>query len=168
VTHLFLGCEGVETVEKQEHAFTSIIHAKVKQEDPGSSSSRNYLVVLGLRSPDGCDYILGGIAAFIGILQACSPVFDPRDLSRVGVAIRHMSERNGGNRRMFGATCARGRSALKSNSRFNTIATPQGTVRTHVLPVGRTLDLMVVIAVQSANTPPQEMRSAGASVLSHR
>ena len=82
------------TVEKhKKHAFTSIIHGKVKHEETLATSSfaGTYLVVLDLAEAQMvCDYILGKgdrdsfMARFA---KACSPGFDPdRDLMQVGVA----------------------------------------------------------------------------------
>ena len=82
------------TVEKhKKHAFTSIIHGKVKHEETLATSSfaGTYLVVLDLAEAQMvADYILGRgerqsfMARFA---RACSPGFDPdRDLVRVGVA----------------------------------------------------------------------------------
>ncbi|MCP9834110.1 MULTISPECIES: 4-hydroxy-3-methylbut-2-enyl diphosphate reductase [unclassified Cyanobium] len=86
------------TVEKhKKHAFTSIIHGKVKHEETLATSSfaGTYLVVLDL--PEArmvSDFILErGQGAFdrqafmAHFANACSPGFDPeRDLARVGVA----------------------------------------------------------------------------------
>ncbi len=100
------------TVEKhKKHAFTSIIHGKVKHEETLATSSfaGTYLVVLDLAEAQMVsDYILasgagGGTAAgpagegagtaldrdaFMDrFARACSPGFDPdRDLVRIGVA----------------------------------------------------------------------------------
>jgi 4-hydroxy-3-methylbut-2-enyl diphosphate reductase len=90
------------TVEKhKKHAFTSIIHGKVKHEETLATSSfaGTYLVVLDLAEAQMvCDYILASAggrspsaelhAAFMErFAKACSPGFDPaRDLVRVGVA----------------------------------------------------------------------------------
>ena len=90
------------TVEKhKKHAFTSIIHGKVKHEETLATSSfaGTYLVVLDLAEAQlVCDYILASAAdgspsaeqraAFMArFAKACSPGFDPdRDLMRVGVA----------------------------------------------------------------------------------
>ncbi|MEI7665440.1 MAG: 4-hydroxy-3-methylbut-2-enyl diphosphate reductase [Synechococcaceae cyanobacterium ELA263] len=91
------------TVEKhKKHAFTSIIHGKVKHEETLATSSfaGTYLVVLDLAEAQMVsDYILAGAdsegqrtamerQAFMDRFQhACSPGFDPdRDLIRVGVA----------------------------------------------------------------------------------
>ena len=100
------------TVEKhKKHAFTSIIHGKVKHEETLATSSfaGTYLVVLDLAEAQMVsDYILAsgagegadaspagdgqGLAldrdAFMArFAQACSPGFDPdRDLVRIGVA----------------------------------------------------------------------------------
>jgi 4-hydroxy-3-methylbut-2-enyl diphosphate reductase len=81
-------------VEKhKKHAFTSIIHGKVKHEETLATSSfaGTYLVVLDLAEAQMvCDYILGrgDRQGFMErFSRACSPGFDPdRDLSRVGVA----------------------------------------------------------------------------------
>ncbi|NDC13759.1 MAG: 4-hydroxy-3-methylbut-2-enyl diphosphate reductase [Synechococcaceae bacterium WB9_2_170] len=82
------------TVEKhKQHAFTSIIHGKVKHEETLATSSfaGTYLVVLDMAEAQlVCDYILegGDRQAFMArFAKACSPGFDPdRDLVRVGVA----------------------------------------------------------------------------------
>jgi 4-hydroxy-3-methylbut-2-enyl diphosphate reductase len=92
------------TVEKhKKHAFTSIIHGKVKHEETLATSSfaGTYLVVLDLaEAQQVCDYVLLGARdvdaatrkaareAFMArFAKACSPGFDPdRDLIRVGVA----------------------------------------------------------------------------------
>jgi 4-hydroxy-3-methylbut-2-enyl diphosphate reductase len=82
------------TVEKhKKHAFTSIIHGKVKHEETLATSSfaGTYLVVLDLAEAQMvCDYILGrgDRQHFMErFSRACSPGFDPdRDLTRVGVA----------------------------------------------------------------------------------
>ncbi|MEB3172172.1 MAG: 4-hydroxy-3-methylbut-2-enyl diphosphate reductase [Synechococcaceae cyanobacterium] len=82
------------TVEKhKKHAFTSIIHGKVKHEETLATSSfaGTYLVVLDLAEAQMvCDYILGrgDRESFMArFARACSPGFDPdRDLVRVGVA----------------------------------------------------------------------------------
>jgi 4-hydroxy-3-methylbut-2-enyl diphosphate reductase len=82
------------TVEKhKKHAFTSIIHGKVKHEETLATSSfaGTYLVVLDMAEAQlVCDYILegGDRQAFMArFAKACSPGFDPdRDLVRVGVA----------------------------------------------------------------------------------
>ncbi len=82
------------TVEKhKKHAFTSIIHGKVKHEETLATSSfaGTYLVVLDLAEAQMvCDYILGrgDRQQFMDrFSRACSPGFDPdRDLTRVGVA----------------------------------------------------------------------------------
>ncbi len=82
------------TVEKhKKHAFSSIIHGKVKHEETLATSSfaGTYLVVLDLAEAQMvCDYILGrgDRQAFMDrFARACSPGFDPDcDLARVGVA----------------------------------------------------------------------------------
>ena len=82
------------TVEKhKKHAFTSIIHGKVKHEETLATSSfaGTYLVVLDLAEAQlVSDYILGkgNRESFMArFAKACSPGFDPdRDLVRVGVA----------------------------------------------------------------------------------
>ena len=92
------------TVEKhKKHAFTSIIHGKVKHEETLATSSfaGTYLVVLDLAEAQMvCDYVLLGarevdaatraaarVAFMARFAKACSPGFDPdRDLIRVGVA----------------------------------------------------------------------------------
>jgi len=82
------------TVEKhKKHAFTSIIHGKVKHEETLATSSfaGTYLVVLDMAEAQMvCDYILkgGDRQAFMArFAKASSPGFDPdRDLVRVGVA----------------------------------------------------------------------------------
>jgi len=86
------------TVEKhKKHAFTSIIHGKVKHEETLATSSfaGTYLVVLDLdEARMVSDYILeqgqGAVSRqdfMTRFARACSPGFDPdRDLVRVGVA----------------------------------------------------------------------------------
>ncbi len=82
------------TVEKhKKHAFTSIIHGKVKHEETLATSSfaGTYLVVLDMAEAQMvCDYILegGDRQAFMArFAKASSPGFDPDcDLVRVGVA----------------------------------------------------------------------------------
>ncbi|MCP9849627.1 4-hydroxy-3-methylbut-2-enyl diphosphate reductase [Cyanobium sp. Morenito 9A2] len=82
------------TVEKhKKHAFTSIIHGKVKHEETLATSSfaGTYLVVLDLAEARMvCDYIRGQGEREVFMARfanACSPGFDPdRDLARVGVA----------------------------------------------------------------------------------
>ena len=82
------------TVEKhKKHAFTSIIHGKVKHEETLATSSfaGTYLVVLDLvEAQMVSDYILGRGDRQVFMerfAMACSPGFDPdRDLIQVGVA----------------------------------------------------------------------------------
>lgn len=86
------------TVEKhKKHAFTSIIHGKVKHEETLATSSfaGTYLVVLDLAEARMVsDFILERGAGALDkqefmkqFANACSPGFDPeRDLVRVGVA----------------------------------------------------------------------------------
>jgi 4-hydroxy-3-methylbut-2-en-1-yl diphosphate reductase len=82
------------TVEKhKKHAFSSIIHGKVKHEETLATSSfaGTYLVVLDMAEAQMvCDYILegGDRQTFMAhFAKASSPGFDPdHDLVRVGVA----------------------------------------------------------------------------------
>jgi len=155
------------TVEKhKKHAFTSIIHGKVKHEETLATSSfaGTYLVVLGLTEAQMvCDYILGkgNRQAFIEhFAKACSPGFDPdRDLSRVGVAnqttmLKSETEEIG---RMFERTMLQRHGPVALNEHFlafNTIcdATQERQDAMFSL-VDEPLDLMVVIGgYNSSNT----------------
>ena len=163
------------TVEKhKKHAFTSIIHGKVKHEETLATSSfaGTYLVVLDLAEAQMvCDYILasehGGSpspeqrAAFMArFAKACSPGFDPdRDLVRLGVAnqttmLKSETEEIG---RLFERTMLRryGPAELSEHFlAFNTIcdATQERQDAMFSL-VDEPLDLMVVIGgYNSSNT----------------
>jgi 4-hydroxy-3-methylbut-2-en-1-yl diphosphate reductase len=155
------------TVEKhKKHAFTSIIHGKVKHEETLATSSfaGTYLVVLDLEEAQMvCDYILGEgdrdrfMARFE---RACSPGFDPdRDLLRLGVAnqttmLKSETEEIG---RLFERTMLRrfGPAQLGEHFlAFNTIcdATQERQDAMFAL-VDEPLDLMVVIGgFNSSNT----------------
>jgi 4-hydroxy-3-methylbut-2-enyl diphosphate reductase len=163
------------TVEKhKKHAFTSIIHGKVKHEETLATSSfaGTYLVVLDLAEAQMvCDYILaseGGASpspaqrqAFMErFAKACSPGFDPdRDLVRLGVAnqttmLKSETEEIG---RMFERTMLRryGPTELSEHFlAFNTIcdATQERQDAMFAL-VDEPLDLLVVIGgYNSSNT----------------
>jgi len=155
------------TVEKhKKHAFTSIIHGKVKHEETLATSSfaGTYLVVLGLvEAQMVCDYILGkgDRQAFQQhFAKACSPGFDPdRDLARVGVAnqttmLKSETEEIG---RMFERTMLQRYGPVELNEHFlafNTIcdATQERQDAMFSL-VDEPLDLMVVIGgYNSSNT----------------
>jgi 4-hydroxy-3-methylbut-2-enyl diphosphate reductase len=155
------------TVEKhKKHAFSSIIHGKVKHEETLATSSfaGTYLVVLDLAEAQMvCDYILGrgNRQAFMDrFARACSPGFDPDcDLARVGVAnqttmLKSETEEIG---RMFERTMlARyGPAELSEHFlAFNTIcdATQERQDAMFSL-VDEPLDLMVVIGgYNSSNT----------------
>jgi 4-hydroxy-3-methylbut-2-enyl diphosphate reductase len=155
------------TVEKhKKHAFTSIIHGKVKHEETLATSSfaGTYLVVLDLAEAQMvCDYILGRgeresfMARFA---LACSPGFDPdRDLVRVGVAnqttmLKNETEEIG---RLFERTMLESYGPADLNDHFlafNTIcdATQERQDAMFAL-VDESLDLMVVIGgYNSSNT----------------
>jgi 4-hydroxy-3-methylbut-2-enyl diphosphate reductase len=163
------------TVEKhKKHAFTSVIHGKVKHEETLATSSfaGTYLVVLDLAEAQMvCDYILAseGAAspspalreAFMArFAKACSPGFDPdRDLVRLGVAnqttmLKSETEEIG---RLFERTMLRryGPAELSEHFlAFNTIcdATQERQDAMFAL-VDEPLDLMVVIGgYNSSNT----------------
>ncbi|MFO7630499.1 MAG: 4-hydroxy-3-methylbut-2-enyl diphosphate reductase [Prochlorococcaceae cyanobacterium] len=163
------------TVEKhKKHAFTSIIHGKVKHEETLATSSfaGTYLVVLDLaEAQQVCDYILasahsGGPTAeqrqaFMDrFAMACSPGFDPnRDLIRVGVAnqttmLKSETEEIG---RLFERTMLQRFGPTELNEHFlafNTIcdATQERQDAIFAL-VDEPLDLMVVIGgYNSSNT----------------
>ncbi|MEY3735352.1 MAG: hypothetical protein RLZZ624_410 [Cyanobacteriota bacterium] len=155
------------TVEKhKKHAFTSIIHGKVKHEETLATSSfaGTYLVVLDLvEAQMVCDYILGrgDRQAFMErFAKACSPGFDPdRDLIQVGVAnqttmLKSETEEIG---RLFERTMLErfGPQALNEHFlAFNTIcdATQERQDAMFAL-VDEPLDLMVVIGgYNSSNT----------------
>jgi 4-hydroxy-3-methylbut-2-enyl diphosphate reductase len=163
------------TVEKhKKHAFTSIIHGKVKHEETLATSSfaGTYLVVLDLAEAQMvCDYILASEAgaspspeqrrAFMErFAKACSPGFDPdRDLMRLGVAnqttmLKSETEEIG---RLFERTMLRryGPAELSEHFlAFNTIcdATQERQDAMFAL-VDEPLDLMVVIGgYNSSNT----------------
>ena len=169
------------TVEKhKKHAFTSIIHGKVKHEETLATSSfaGTYLVVLDLAEAQMVsDYILAsGAGAKAGeegsgtaldrdafmdrFARACSPGFDPdRDLVRIGVAnqttmLKSETEEIG---RLFERTMLRryGPQELQEHFlAFNTIcdATQERQDAMFSL-VDEPLDLMVVIGgYNSSNT----------------
>jgi 4-hydroxy-3-methylbut-2-enyl diphosphate reductase len=155
------------TVEKhKKHAFTSIIHGKVKHEETLATSSfaGTYLVVLDLEEAQMvCDYILGvgDRERFMERFErACSPGFDPdRDLLRLGVAnqttmLKSETEEIG---RLFERTLLRrfGPAELDEHFlAFNTIcdATQERQDAMFAL-VDEPLDLMVVIGgFNSSNT----------------
>ncbi|MFZ0409363.1 MAG: 4-hydroxy-3-methylbut-2-enyl diphosphate reductase [Cyanobium sp.] len=164
------------TVEKhKKHAFTSIIHGKVKHEETLATSSfaGTYLVVLDLAEAQMVsDYILASAdddgprspaerEAFMTRFQhACSPGFDPeRDLIRVGVAnqttmLKSETEDIG---RLFERTMLQRYGPALLNDHFlafNTIcdATQERQDAMFAL-VDEPLDLMVVIGgYNSSNT----------------
>ncbi|MEA5441837.1 4-hydroxy-3-methylbut-2-enyl diphosphate reductase [Cyanobium gracile] len=159
------------TVEKhKKHAFTSIIHGKVKHEETLATSSfaGTYLVVLDLAEARMVsDFILergqGAIdrqAFMTQFAKACSPGFDPdRDLVRVGVAnqttmLKSETEEIG---RLFERTMLQrfGPAELDEHFlAFNTIcdATQERQDAMFAL-VDEPLDLMVVIGgYNSSNT----------------
>ncbi|MFY8148940.1 MAG: 4-hydroxy-3-methylbut-2-enyl diphosphate reductase [Prochlorococcaceae cyanobacterium] len=163
------------TVEKhKKHAFTSIIHGKVKHEETLATSSfaGTYLVVLDLAEAQMvCDYILASAgggnpgperrAAFMQrFAKACSPGFDPdRDLTRVGVAnqttmLKSETEEIG---KLFERTMLQRFGPTQLNDHFlafNTIcdATQERQDAMFAL-VDEPLDLMVVIGgYNSSNT----------------
>jgi 4-hydroxy-3-methylbut-2-enyl diphosphate reductase len=164
------------TVEKhKKHAFTSIIHGKVKHEETLATSSfaGTYLVVLDLAEAQMVsDYILSGADSegqrspeerqvFMTRFQhACSPGFDPdRDLIRVGVAnqttmLKSETEDIG---RLFERTMLQRYGPARINDHFlafNTIcdATQERQDAIFAL-VDEPLDLMVVIGgYNSSNT----------------
>lgn len=155
------------TVEKhKKHAFTSIIHGKVKHEETLATSSfaGTYLVVLDLAEAQMVsEYILGKgdrhsfMARFA---KACSPGFDPDlDLIRVGVAnqttmLKSETEEIG---RLFERTMLQRFGPTELNEHFlafNTIcdATQERQDAIFAL-VDEPLDLMVVIGgYNSSNT----------------
>jgi 4-hydroxy-3-methylbut-2-enyl diphosphate reductase len=159
-------------VEKhKKHAFTSIIHGKVKHEETLATSSfaGTYLVVLDLAEAQlVCDYILkrgeGGAEQREAFMQrfakASSPGFDPdRDLMRVGVAnqttmLKSETEEIG---RLFERTMLQRFGPTELNDHFlafNTIcdATQERQDAMFAL-VDEPLDLMVVIGgYNSSNT----------------
>ena len=165
------------TVEKhKKHAFTSIIHGKVKHEETLATSSfaGTYLVVLDLAEAQMVsDYILAGAEAadpasraadreaFMDrFAKACSPGFDPdRDLVRVGVAnqttmLKSETEEIG---RLFERTMLQRFGPTQLNEHFlafNTIcdATQERQDAMFAL-VDEPLDLLVVIGgFNSSNT----------------
>ena len=165
------------TVEKhKKHAFTSIIHGKVKHEETLATSSFAgiYLVVLDLAEAQMVsDYILASAEpsdpaaqaaarkAFMArFAKACSPGFDPdRDLVRVGVAnqttmLKSETEEIG---RLFERTMLQRFGPTELNEHFlafNTIcdATQERQDAMFSL-VDEPLDLMVVIGgYNSSNT----------------
>ncbi|QEY32282.1 4-hydroxy-3-methylbut-2-enyl diphosphate reductase [Synechococcus sp. RSCCF101] len=159
------------TVEKhKKHAFTSIIHGKVKHEETLATSSfaGTYLVVLDLKEAQMvCDYILasasgqGDRAGFMQhFARACSPGFDPdRDLLRLGVAnqttmLKSETEEIG---KLFERTMLRRFGPQELNDHFlafNTIcdATQERQDAMFAL-VDEPLDLLVVIGgYNSSNT----------------
>ncbi|MCT0249188.1 4-hydroxy-3-methylbut-2-enyl diphosphate reductase [Synechococcus sp. CS-205] len=155
------------TVEKhKKHAFSSIIHGKVKHEETLATSSfaGTYLVVLDLAEAQMvCDYILGkgDRQAFMShFAKASSPGFDPDlDLVRVGVAnqttmLKSETEEIG---RLFERTMLQRYGPAELNDHFlafNTIcdATQERQDAMFSL-VDEPLDLMVVIGgYNSSNT----------------
>ncbi|MFM2157701.1 MAG: hypothetical protein RLZZ124_175, partial [Cyanobacteriota bacterium] len=163
------------TVEKhKKHAFTSIIHGKVKHEETLATSSfaGTYLVVLDLAEAQlVCDYIMASAnggqptpeqrqAFMTRFAKACSPGFDPdRDLARIGVAnqttmLKSETEEIG---RLFERTMLRRFGPADLNDHFlafNTIcdATQERQDAMFSL-VDEPLDLMVVIGgYNSSNT----------------
>ncbi|WP_216902052.1 4-hydroxy-3-methylbut-2-enyl diphosphate reductase [Synechococcus sp. CCY 9618] len=159
------------TVEKhKKHAFTSIIHGKVKHEETLATSSfaGTYLVVLDLTEARMVsDFILEGGQGAIDrqafmrhFANACSPGFDPdRDLVRVGVAnqttmLKSETEEIG---RLFERTMLQRYGPAELNEHFlafNTIcdATQERQDAMFAL-VDEPLDLMVVIGgYNSSNT----------------
>ena len=179
------------TVEKhKKHAFTSIIHGKVKHEETLATSSfaGTYLVVLDLEEAQMvCDYILqAGMAsdaqeraaareAFMDrFARACSPGFDPdRDLTRLGVAnqttmLKSETEEIG---RLFERTMLRrfGPTELAEHFlAFNTIcdATQERQDAMFAL-VDEPLDLMVVIGgYNSSNTTHLQEIAVSRGILS--
>jgi 4-hydroxy-3-methylbut-2-enyl diphosphate reductase len=163
------------TVEKhKKHAFTSIIHGKVKHEETLATSSfaGTYLVVLDLAEAQlVCDYILAGAQGdgptpeqrhtfMQRFAKACSPGFDPdRDLLQVGVAnqttmLKSETEEIG---KLFERTMLQRFGPAELNDHFlafNTIcdATQERQDAMFAL-VDEPLDLMVVIGgYNSSNT----------------
>ncbi|MCT0208417.1 4-hydroxy-3-methylbut-2-enyl diphosphate reductase [Synechococcus sp. CS-1332] len=173
------------TVEKhKKHAFTSIIHGKVKHEETLATSSfaGTYLVVLDLAEARMVsDFILergqGAVdrQAFMDhFAKACSPGFDPdRDLVRVGVAnqttmLKSETEEIG---RLFERTMLQrfGPSELDEHFlAFNTIcdATQERQDAIFAL-VDEPLDLMVVIGgYNSSNTTHLQEIAVSRGILS--
>ncbi len=177
------------TVEKhKKHAFTSIIHGKVKHEETLATSSfaGTYLVVLDLNEAQMVsDYILASAAggspsdqqreAFMArFAAACSPGFDPdRDLDRVGVAnqttmLKSETEEIG---RMFERTMLQRFGPTELNEHFlafNTIcdATQERQDAIFAL-VDEPLDLMVVIGgYNSSNTTHLQEIAVSRGILS--
>ena len=155
------------TVEKhKKHAFTSIIHGKVKHEETLATSSfaGTYLVVLDLEEAQlVADYILGNgdrdsfMARFS---KASSPGFDPdRDLERLGVAnqttmLKSETEEIG---RLFERTMLRKYGPAQLNEHFlafNTICDATQERQDAIFSlVDEPQDLMVVIGgFNSSNT----------------
>lgn len=173
------------TVEKhKKHAFTSIIHGKVKHEETLATSSfaGTYLVVLDLAEARMVsDFILergqGAIdrqAFMTHFANACSPGFDPdRDLVRVGVAnqttmLKSETEEIG---RLFERTMLQrfGPAELDEHFlAFNTIcdATQERQDAMFAL-VDEPLDLMVVIGgYNSSNTTHLQEIAVSRGILS--
>jgi 4-hydroxy-3-methylbut-2-enyl diphosphate reductase len=169
------------TVEKhKKHAFTSIIHGKVKHEETLATSSfaGTYLVVLDLEEAQMvCDYILGqgDRQSFMARFErACSPGFDPdRDLLRVGVAnqttmLKSETEEIG---RLFERTLMQRFGPAQLNEHFlafNTIcdATQERQDAMFAL-VDEPLDLMVVIGgFNSSNTTHLQEIAVSRGILS--
>jgi 4-hydroxy-3-methylbut-2-enyl diphosphate reductase len=177
------------TVEKhKKHAFTSIIHGKVKHEETLATSSfaGTYLVVLDLAEAQlVCDYILasaGGSgpspeqrqAFMTRFAKACSPGFDPdRDLVQVGVAnqttmLKSETEEIG---RLFERTMLQRFGPAELNNHFlafNTIcdATQERQDAMFAL-VDEPLDLMVVIGgYNSSNTTHLQEIAVSRGILS--
>ena len=150
----------------KKHAFTSIIHGKVKHEETLATSSfaGTYLVVLDLEEAQlVADYILGrgDRESFMArFARASSPGFDPdRDLQHLGVAnqttmLKSETEEIG---RLFERTMLRKYGPSQLNEHFlafNTIcdATQERQDAMFSL-VDEPLDLMVVIGgFNSSNT----------------
>lgn len=173
------------TVEKhKKHAFTSIIHGKVKHEETLATSSfaGTYLVVLDLAEARMVsDFILergqGATdreAFMTRFANACSPGFDPdRDLVRVGVAnqttmLKSETEEIG---RLFERTMLQrfGPAQLDEHFlAFNTIcdATQERQDAMFAL-VDEPLDLMVVIGgYNSSNTTHLQEIAVSRGILS--
>ncbi|MCP9791730.1 4-hydroxy-3-methylbut-2-enyl diphosphate reductase [Vulcanococcus limneticus] len=179
------------TVEKhKKHAFTSIIHGKVKHEETLATSSfaGTYLVVLDLAEAQMVsDYILAGAETgdpasraaardvfMARFAKACSPGFDPdRDLVRVGVAnqttmLKSETEEIG---RLFERTMLQRFGPTQLNEHFlafNTIcdATQERQDAMFAL-VDEPLDLMVVIGgYNSSNTTHLQEIAVSRGILS--
>ena len=171
------------TVEKhKKHAFTSIIHGKVKHEETLATSSfaGTYLVVLDLEEAQlVADYILGrgDRESFMArFARASSPGFDPdRDLQHLGVAnqttmLKSETEEIG---RLFERTMLKVRTQPAERAlprlQHDCDATQERQDAMFSL-VDEPLDLMVVIGGFNSSTPPtsRKSRSVGDSFLPHR